>query len=307
MSNLPKSLDPKTLAVLDGLSLRSRLIVEGLLAGIHRSPFRGVSVEFAEHREYVPGDDLRHVDWKVYGRTDKLYLKQFVDETNLHCCVLVDSSASMHYGPQGGLNKQQYAECIALALCWLVLRNGDAAGAGTGVESIEAWLPASSHPDQLDRLIGLLEDQLGDELNSSTENNGLGNVLRETAERLTQRSAVYILSDFFTDLPSLYQGIERLRVEGHDVTLLQVLDRDELEFPFTGDLQLNGLESGQVARVDAGLITRKYQALVSEYCEGLEKQARNLGADYELMVSDVNLQMALLAYFQRIQARRTSS
>ena len=306
MPNLPNSLDPKTLAALDGLSLRSRQIVEGLLAGSHRSPFRGVSVEFAEHREYVPGDDLRHVDWKVYGRTDKLYLKQFVEETNLHCCMIVDSSASMHYGPQDGLSKQQYAECIALALCWLVLRTGDAAGAGTGTDSIDAWLPASSHPDQLDRLTVLLQDQCGDDSNSSPENNAFGNLLRETAERLPQRSVVYILSDFLTDLSSLYQGIERLRIEGHDVTLLQVLDRDELEFPFTGDLQLNGLEGERVARVDAGVINRKYRALVAEFCQGLEKRVRNLGADYELMVSDVNLQAALLAYFQRMQTRGMS-
>ena len=118
MTSLPKSLDPKTLATLEGLQVRSRQIVEGLLAGTHRSPFRGVSVEFAEHREYVQGDDLRHVDWNVYGRTDKLYLKQFVDETNLHCVLLVDSSASMQFATEQSLSKYEYAQCLAAALGW---------------------------------------------------------------------------------------------------------------------------------------------------------------------------------------------
>ncbi len=304
MTNLPKSLDPKTLAVLDGLSLRSRQIVEGLLAGSHRSPFRGVSVEFAEHREYVPGDDLRHVDWKVYGRTDKLYLKQFVDEANMHCSVVVDSSASMNYGADGTLNKYEYAQCIAIALSWLVLRNGDAAGAGLGNTQLQSWLPASTHPDQLNRLIELLQT-VPSSLRSS-EDFSFKSVLTETAERLSQRSVVYVISDFLMQLPPVFQGIERLRVEGHDVTLIHILDRDELDFPFDGVLQLTGLEDNQKVRVEAGVIADRYQALVSEYCEEFEAKSRNLGADYELFVTDVNLQTALLAYFQRIQSRRSS-
>ncbi len=304
MTNLPKSLEPKTLAALDGLSLRSRQIVEGLLAGSHRSPFRGVSVEFAEHREYVPGDDLRHVDWKVYGRTDKLYLKQFVEETNMHCNLVIDSSASMRYGSEQGLSKQEYAQCVAVALSWLVLRNGDSAGVGIGVESLEDWLPASSHPDQLDRLIGCLQEFSTAPLSQGTGSATFGKVLNEAAERLPQRSVLYIISDFLTDLPLLYQGIERLRVEGHDVTLFHILDRDELSFPFNGNLQLNALEGRQTVRVDAGVIAERYQSLVSGFCQQLESKTRNLGADYELLVTDVNLQTALLAYFQRMQIRR---
>jgi|TARA_Y100000814_G_scaffold186040_1_gene136143 uncharacterized protein (DUF58 family) len=304
VTNLPKSLDPKTLAVLDGLSLRSRQIVEGLLAGSHRSPFRGVSVEFAEHREYVPGDDLRHVDWKVYGRTDKLYLKQFVDEANMHCSVLVDSSASMNYGAEGTLNKYEYAQCIAIALSWLVLRNGDAAGAGHGNTKLQGWLPSSTHPDQLERLIELLQ-AVPSSLRSSGDFS-FKNVLTETAERLSQRSVVYVISDFLMELPPVFQGIERLRVEGHDVTLIHILDRDELDFPFDGVLQLNGLEDNQKVRVEAEVIADRYKTLISQYCQEFEARSRNLGADYELFVTDVNLQTALLAYFQRIQSRRRS-
>lgn len=306
MTNLPKSLEPKTLAALDGLSLRSRQIVEGLLAGSHRSPFRGVSVEFAEHREYVPGDDLRHVDWKVYGRTDKLYLKQFVAETNMHCSLVLDSSASMSYGAGQALSKQEYAHCVAVALSWIVLRNGDSAGAGFGTKSLEGWLPASSHPEQLDRLVSFLEDGPADSPSQLSESAAFAKVLTEAVERLPQRSVIYIISDFLMDLASLFEGVERLRVEGHDVTLLHILDRDELSFPFAGDVQFNGLEDRQMARVDADVIAGRYQTLVSEYCQELESKTRNLGADYELLVTDVNLQTALLAYFQRLQSRRSS-
>ncbi len=305
MTSLPKSLDPQTLAALDGLTVRSRQLVEGLLAGIHRSPFRGVSVEFAEHREYVPGDDLRHVDWKVYGRTDKLYLKQFAEETNLHCVLLLDTSASMQYGATGGLTKLEYAQCLAVAFGWLVLRNGDAIGAGLGNDTLSQWLGATSHPEQLDRLIAFLSSS-AEENSSLPDVPDFSAVLSQAADRLSQRSVVYVISDFLTDdVAQLMKGVQRLGAAGHDVTLLQVLDREELVFPFDGDVQFNGLEGGEIARVDATVIADRYQHLVAEFREALEAQTRNLGAEYELFVTDVNLKTALLTYFQRLHAKRS--
>ena len=302
MTSLPKSLDPKTLATLEGLQVRSRQIVEGLLAGTHRSPFRGVSVEFAEHREYVQGDDLRHVDWNVYARTDKLYLKQFVDETNLHCVLLVDSSASMQFATEQSLSKYEYAQCLAAALGWLVLRNGDAVGAAVSELPLKQWLPSASHSEQFQRLIDLLTKV---EIQTQSPSKSFSDFLTQGAVQLSQKSIVFILSDFFMDSEALTRGVERLKVKGHDVTLFHVLDRGELKFPFQGDVELNSLEGQQTVQVDADLIGGRYQELIEQFCQNLEATVRNLGADYELLASDVNLQMALLTYFQRSASRRS--
>ncbi len=306
MTSLPKSLEPKTLATLDGLQIRSRQVVEGLLAGTHRSPFRGVSVEFAEHREYVPGDDLRHVDWKVYGRTDKLYLKRFVEETNLNCVLLVDNSTSMQYKSEGGLTKYEYAQCIAAALGWVVLRNGDTVGAAVGSDAVQRWLESASHPQQFERLVDVLETPSAELDSAMSSVQSFSSFLLESASRIPQRSVVFILSDFLLEADEIVQGVERLRVEGHDVSVFQLLDRDELEFPFTGDMQFKALEGQQQVRVNAEVISGRFQELIEEFCNTLEARVRNLGADYELLVTDVNLQAALLTYFQRIQAKRTS-
>ncbi|MCS5573601.1 MAG: DUF58 domain-containing protein, partial [Pseudomonadales bacterium] len=206
MSKLLKSLDPLTLAALDGLTLRARQIVEGFVAGSHRSPFRGVSVEFSEHRDYVPGDELRHVDWKAFARTDKLFVKQFVDETNLHAYLILDSSASMSYQAAGaGLSKFQYAQCLAAGLAWLLIRNGDAAGLALADTGIQKWIAAASHAKHWDRLIETME-----EANAQSETD-LGAALQETAGRLQQRSVVLVISDFLDDVSRVLDGVEQLR------------------------------------------------------------------------------------------------
>ena len=284
MSKLLKSLDPLTLAALDGLTLRARQIVEGFVAGSHRSPFRGVSVEFSEHRDYVPGDDLRHVDWKAFARTDKLFVKQFVDETNLHAYLILDSSASMSYqGAASGLSKFQYAQCLVAGLAWLLIRNGDAAGLALADADIQKWIAAASHAKHWDRLIETM-----DEANAQSETD-LGAALRETASRLQHRSVVLVISDFLDDVSRVLDGVEQLRFAQHDVVLLQVLDRDELEFPFDERVEFQGLESDLMTQVESKQIRQQYLQLFRMAQDQFVDHARNLGASYQCVVSDEDL------------------
>ena len=158
MESSPKSFDPQILARIEGLHLRARHIVEGFVAGLHRSPYQGFSIEFAEHREYAPGDDLRYLDWKAFGRTDKLYLKQFEDETNLQCMLIVDVSESMRYKSEDEpLSKYEYAQCIAASLAWLVLRQQDAVGLATFDDQLRSFQRPTSSPDVLKQIIQVLE------------------------------------------------------------------------------------------------------------------------------------------------------
>src|SRR4051812_37468601 len=184
-------LEPQTLAQLQGLELRARKIVEGYVAGLHRSPYRGFSNEFAEHREYAPGDDLRYVDWKVYGKSDRYYLKQFEEETNLLCYLLLDTSESMQYkGPQAALSKFEYAQSAAAALAYLVLHQRDAVGLITFDQEITQFIRPSSNATQLKQLVRVMEQS------SAVRKTNTGPVFHDLAERISRRGIVVILSDF---------------------------------------------------------------------------------------------------------------
>ena len=212
MDNNTPSLDPRTLAKIKGLHLRARHIVEGYVAGLHRSPFHGFSIEFAEHREYAPGDDLRYVDWKVFGRTDKFYVKQYDDETNLICQLVLDVSESMSYrGPQAALSKFEYAQCLAAALAWLVLQQQDAVGLVTFDQQVRARVRPSSNPSHLQQVLQVLDTAT---LESKTK---AGAIFHELAEWMNKRSVVIVLSDLFDDVDTLMAGLEHFRHRRHDV------------------------------------------------------------------------------------------
>src|SRR3954467_1727355 len=208
-------LDPSTLARLQGLGLRARRIVEGYVAGLHRSPYRGFSNEFAEHREYAPGDDLRYLDWKVFGRSDKVYLKQYEDETNLICYVALDVSESMTYaGPTAALSKLEYAQSLAAALAWLVLRQQDAVGLALFDSQIRAMVRAAGNRSHLEQILTVIESA------SPGKRTAAGPIFHELAQRLTKRGVVVIFSDFFDDLSSIAAGLKLLRHRNHDGIVL---------------------------------------------------------------------------------------
>src|SRR3954465_2352708 len=228
-------LDPAVVARLGTLELKARTIVEGFLSGLHRSPFKGFSVEFAEYRQYLPGDDLSTIDWKVYARSDRHYVKKFEEETNLDCHVMLDVSGSMGYGSR--LTKFEYAQCLAASLGYLMNRQRDAIGLTAFDEQIVTMLPASARPGHLRALLVTLDRlKLGHKTNVSKP-------LHQLAEGLTKRGMVVLISDLLDDPERVVRGLKHLQFRGIDVIVFHVLDPDEIEFPFEHATRFEDLES----------------------------------------------------------------
>ena len=285
------SLDPRTLAKLKGLQLRARHIVEGYVSGLHRSPYHGFSIEFAEHREYTPGDDLRYLDWKVFGRTDKYYLKQYEDETNLICYLVLDISQSMQYrGPDSALSKLEYAQCIAAALAWLVLHQQDAVGLVTFDTEIRYNVTPSSNARHLQQLLHVMESA------SANGKTATGPIFHELAERFRKRGVVLILSDLFDDVSSMMAGLQHFHHRRHDVILLHILDPAELEFPFRTPTLFKGLEQYPQVLADPRSLRKAYLREVERYRNEIQKGCRSQGLDYRLVRTDQPLDLTLSAY-----------
>jgi uncharacterized protein (DUF58 family) len=284
----PLKLDPESVARLEGLELRARYIVDGFLTGQHRSAYRGQSVEFAEHREYAPGDDLRYVDWKVYGKTDRVYLKQFEAETNLFCYLLLDASESMRYrGPGAALSKLDYAQCLAAALAHLVIRQRDSVGLATFDSDLREFVSASSNPAHLDQLIHVMQ---------RTEAGGksdLGSALAAVADRLRRRSVVIVLSDLLGRVDSQQRGLRRLRHARHEVIVLHTLDAAELEFPFQRATLFRGLESLPDVLAEPHGVRKAYLAAMERFLERVHADCRSSQADYQLARTDAPLDAPL--------------
>jgi len=306
-------LQPETLAKLSGLELKARGIVEGYLAGLHRSPQRGFSVEFAEHREYVPGDDLRYVDWKVYGKRDRVYLKQFEEETNFVCCILLDVSNSMQYrseSPAAPLSKLEYSKHVAAALAYLVLRQQDAVGLNLFDTSLRETVRPAGQAGHLRQIIHALESISNQPAapagaDASVETAGLERALHELAERIHRRSLVVILSDFFTDPARLLSALKHFRHCRHDVSVMQVVDPAEEDFPFDEPTLFHDLELPQSEFVDPRAVRDAYCREFGRFRQMLESECRNAGVDYLLLRTDRSLDAALSAYLVR-RARRAA-
>ena len=286
-----KSIDPRTLAKLKGLRLRARRIVEGFVAGLHRSPYQGFSIEFAEHREYAPGDDLRYLDWKVFGRSDKFYLKQYEDETNLVCYLVVDISESMRYqGPQAALSKFEYAQCVAASLAWLTLQHQDAVGLITFDDQIQTTIPPSNGPGHLPQLLQVLETA------KPTGPTATGAVFRQIAQTLRKRSVLIVLSDLFDEAGECLAGLRLLHRRQHDVIAFHVLDPAELTFPFDRPTLFKGLERLPDVVADPGSLRAAYLAEFNSYLQKLRRACRECEIDYRLVRTDQALDVVLRAF-----------
>src|SRR4051812_35877323 len=233
-------LEPRTLAKVAALDLRARLVVEGLMSGMHRSPYQGISVEFAQHRQYVPGDDIRHVDWKVFGRSDKIYLKQYQEETNLQLVLVVDASESMGFGSinvgQHHWTKYDHATAIAASLAYMAIQQQDSVGLAIFDQVLSRYFKPSNAPAQWKMVVNELQQV------PRWNKTNTGKILDQIAERLTHRSLIVILSDFFDDPDSIRKGLRHLRYKKHEVMMFQVLDPQEVEFPFEEVTLFKGLE-----------------------------------------------------------------
>jgi uncharacterized protein (DUF58 family) len=235
-AHLDQLLDPQTISRAEALGLQARYVVEGYMAGEHKSPYRGFAIEFAQHREYTHGDDTRHLDWKVLGRTDRYYIKQYEQETNYVANILLDGSESMKYG-SGAITKFEYGKQIAACLGFLILHQRDAAALGIFDQSMRDYSPRSDNRSTIHRLMARLAAfQPAQQTNIST-------VLHDMANQLRRKGIVIVISDFFDDEAKVLEGIQHLRFGGHEVVCFHVMDPYELEFPFTGLVEFEGLEN----------------------------------------------------------------
>ena len=291
MENSQQYLDPKVLARLEGLQLRARLIVEGYVSGVHRSPYQGFSIEFAEHREYAPGDDLRYVDWKVFGRTDKIYLKQFEEETNQVSNVLLDTSESMRYQSDGApMSKLEYAQCVAAALSYLILQQQDSVGLVTFDREVRALVRASSNPSHLKQILHVMETSVPERKTQT------GPIFHDLAERLKKRGIVLVLSDLFDDVNSMMAGLKHFRHRRHEVIIFHVLDPAELDFPFRQTTLFKGLEQLPDVLTDPRALRRAYLEEIGRFIQAVKKGCRANRIDYVQMRTDQSLEVALSSY-----------
>ena len=261
-------LDPQNLAKLQGLDLVARRAVEGYVSGLHKSPYHGFSVEFAEHREYSPGDDIRHVDWKVWSKTDRLYLKLYEEETNLLTYLMLDTSQSMDYASEGHVTKLHYAKMIAACLSYMVLHQSDSIGLSTFDSRVTRVLRPSGQASQLNEIIGIMDRSAGQ------EKTDLSRVFHDLAERAKRRGLVVVLSDLFEDPERVIAGLKHFRHRRHDVVVMHILDPAELTFPFRGTTEFRGLEALGNVTVDPLSIRKAYQEEFAVFVESVRRGCR---------------------------------
>lgn len=275
------------------LQLIARQVVEGVITGLHKSPHRGFSVEFSEHREYVPGDELRHLDWKVYSRSDRYYIKLYEQETNLRATLVLDTSASMKFGAGGG--KIEYARHLAACLAYLLAMQQDLAGLVAIDESVRTELPAASSPAHIDRLFKALESiEVGKGTNLPQQLHGL-------AERLPRRSLVILLSDLWVEPSELIKSLQHLRYRKHQGMILHLLDRAEIELPYDRQITLQDLETDEKIQVDPNDLRETYQAQVEEYLTAIRRACNDSGIEYHTIYLDQPYDKAIVELLARRQ------
>lgn len=279
-------LDPAALMRIKNLQLRARLVVEGFLSGLHRSPYHGFSVEFTEYRQYTLGDDLRFLDWRLLARSDRYYLKRFEDETNLRCYLLVDLSRSMGYGSLA-YDKGSYAKTAAATIAYFLSRQRDAVGLVTFDATIGEYLPARFRPGHFHRLLVALERSVG---GASTD---LASPLEQIARTAKKRGLVVLLSDLLAPVETLDTHLGYLRSQGHEVVLLRVLDPAEREFPFQQAAMFRDVETGRELFVDPELVRQGYRERFDAHATGLRDVCHRLGVDLYDLSSDHPLEFAL--------------
>jgi uncharacterized protein (DUF58 family) len=298
MSSAVNPFDPTALARYGRLALVARQLVEGFLSGIHKSPYKGFSVEFAEHRQYYPGDEIRHVDWRVYGKTDRYYVKEFEEETNLRACIVLDASGSMAYqGAHPG--KFEYARLVAASLAYLMLHQRDAVGLATHDTQLRQLVPPRATSKHLLHLLRTLEDtRPGGETS-------LAPLWERLAVRLKRRGLVVLLSDCFEQTGPLLRALQHFRHRKHEVLLLHILAPEEVEFPFSKWTQFRSLEqASHRVLVDPRRLRRDYLERFGAFCAELREGAARAQVDYHLMRTDEPVRRALGIYLGKRQRRR---
>jgi uncharacterized protein (DUF58 family) len=289
-------IDPASLMVIKNLELRARIVVQGFWNGLHRSPYHGFSVEFTEYRQYSPGDDLRFLDWRLYARSDRYYIKKFEDETNLRCHLLVDNSKSMGYGSRG-YTKSDYAHTLAATLGYFLYLQGDAVGLLTFDETIREYLPARNRTGHLRSLMLALEKPA---LGTSTN---LASPLKRILELVNKRGLMMLISDLLAPIDLLENSLSTMTASGHEVILFHLIDPAEAKFTFEAAAMFRDLESGRDLYIDPGQARQEYQRKFDEHSAAVRQTCQNLGAGYYRVTTDTPLE-AILFDFLRERSQR---
>jgi len=285
-------LAPDVLARIRSLELLARTVVEGFVAGLHRSPYLGFSIDFAEYRPYVPGDDLRTLDWKLFARTDRYYVKKFEGDTNTHCTLVLDASASMNYG-SGQLTKREYASYLAASLAYLANRQQDGVGLIAFADRLLEQIPAKQRPGQLRTSLTALEKI------TPGERTDLAQTLHTVADALRKRGIIVVISDLYGEPAEVMQGLKHLRFRGHDVIVFHVLDEHELRFPFDQPMQLEDVETGEQMHVMPEYLREEYLKLINAHIDAFKSECDGAGIDYSVVSVSEPLDFALYSYLSR--------
>jgi len=292
MPDSGKYLHPESIARISRLELRAHRVVEGFLAGMHRSPRFGQSVEFLQHRQYAPGDDLRHVDWKVWAKQDRLYVKQFEEDTNMHVTMLMDISGSMQYG-SGSLSKYDYGCTAVASLAYLLLRQQDMVGCVAFDDQIRFHVPPRSKKNHLEAITRAMVTE------DPREKTDFYPILRQVAEEIPRRGMMILFSDLLADTDGLLRGLKLLRKRGHDVVVFHLLDDDELDFPFNGPTRFEGLETATALSCNPRALREGYLESLEAFLEGVRRGCTRNACDYHFVRTSQALSAVLAAYLHR--------
>ena len=282
-------LTPDIISRLNNLSLKARFVVEGFIVGLHKSPYHGFSVEFSEHRAYGAGDEIRHVDWKLWGKTDRFFIKQFEEETNLKSYLLVDQSLSMTYKSKK-MTKLEYAQILTASLGYLMLKQQDAVGLTLFDDRIRVNIPARSKRSHLNIILSQMQNII------AGPETTIAPVLHKTAEAIKKRGLIILISDLFDDPDKVLSGLQHFRYKGHEVIVFHVLDPQELTLDFTQRTRFRDMESGEEIVTDPWHIQSDYQKSMEQFCDYIKSNCRQKNIDYVQLSTDLPLDMALSEY-----------
>ena len=293
MQEALKYLQPKVVAQLANMELRARLVVEGFITGLHKSPYHGFSVEFTEHRPYMPGDEIRHIDWKAYGKTDRYYIKEFEEETNLKSYLILDASKSMDYSSEGNIKKIEYASYVAAALGYLMIEQRDAVGLTVYDEKVRTSLPPRATKLYLQQILRELE------LLQPGNKTGTAQSLHEVAERIRRRGLIVILSDFFDDPAKVMTALKHFRHRGNEVIAMQVLDPLERSFAFGTDAVFRDMETKEELMTQPWHIQTAYRESMHQFLDFYKRECRENAIDYVLLDTATPFDRALFEYLNK--------
>ena len=287
-----KYLRPETVALLNSMSLRARLVVEGYIIGHHRSPYHGFSVEFAEHRSYGPGDEIKHIDWKLFGKTDRLYVKRYEEETNLRAHIILDTSKSMLYS-SAEVSKLSYANSLAASLSYLMINQQDAVGIAKFSEKIDTFIPPKARPSHLNLILSQLDDK------DSGNDTQIGMVLHELADRIKKRGMVILISDLLDKPENIMKGLKHFRHQNQEVIVFHIQDRKESEFDFDTRTKFFDMETGEEIVTEPWHIRSNYNELISKLESNYKSNCRENLIDYVPLFTDQSLDIGITEYLTK--------